>query len=425
MDCSGLKSANIGDGVTAIGDKAFYECLSLTSVNLGSSVTTIGDEAFRGCSNLTSVTIPDSVTTIGEFAFCGCDRVTTFTIGSSVIEIGDFALPTFGYRLKSLYCKAIVPPSLGSYDGSMWHYDLSEFRIYVYSELVSTYKENLDWIDFRDYIVADGNIPSDTNIPTTTFLYTTNNSLPIEITGITVVSNRYEDNIGELVVLMLNHMPTGAFNSIPNLTNIVIPDNIESIGDRVFAYCNNLASVTFKSDNIESIGNRVFEGCDNLASITFKSENIPTISVDSFYGCSCVIYVPANLADSYRKAINWNIYYNRILPDDGSMAPGVSPWSIIGSMSDWTEDISMYYDYSNKLLYAQTTFDTGSEFKFRCLNNWDINLGASNSNYINIDSKYAAYSYGANIKIKEGGTYNVYLSLFEEDSPYFYVEKIE
>lgn len=424
VDCGGLMSANIGDGVTTIGDMAFYDCSGLTSVNIGKGVTTIGDEAFYNCSGLTSIIIPDSVITIGYKAFNDCDSVTCFTIGSSVKEIGDFALPTFGYKLKSLYCKAIVPPSLGSYDGSMWHYDLSEFRIYVYSELVSTYKENLDWSDFRDYIVADGNIPSDTNIPTTTFLYTTNDSLPIEITGMTVVSNSYEDNVGELVVVLENHLPSAAFSSISNLISMVIPENIESIGDYVFSGCLNLENITILN-GVQSIGTTVFNGCNNLVSITFKSENVPTISVGAFDGCSSVIYVPANLANSYRTAQNWNIYYNRILPDDGSMDPGVSPWSIIGSMSDWTEDISMLYDYSTKMLFVQTFFDADSEFKFRGLNSWDINLGANNSNYINMNSKYIAYSFGANIKIKEAGTYIVYLSLFEDDSPYFYVEKVE
>ena len=39
---------------------------------IGDSITTIGGRAFYNCSALTSVTIPNSVTTIGEYAFHDC-----------------------------------------------------------------------------------------------------------------------------------------------------------------------------------------------------------------------------------------------------------------------------------------------------------------------------------------------------------------
>ncbi len=104
-----------------------------------------------------------------------------------------------------------------------------------------------------------------------------------------------------------------------------------------------------------------------------------------------------------------------------------------GTMSDEELDVLKIEDAINihertKVhleLYAQTTFGADSEFKFRFSNDWETNLGSNSSIYIDINSKYTAYSYGANIKIKEGGTYNVYLSLFEADSPYFYIERAE
>ena len=47
------ESVTIGNGVTSIGDYAFYNCSSLTSVTIPDSVTSIGSSAFSGCSNLT------------------------------------------------------------------------------------------------------------------------------------------------------------------------------------------------------------------------------------------------------------------------------------------------------------------------------------------------------------------------------------
>ena len=67
-----IKDLVIPNGVTSIGQYAFYDCTSLTSVTIGNSVTSIGQTAFRGCTSLTSVTIGNSITEIGGSAFNGC-----------------------------------------------------------------------------------------------------------------------------------------------------------------------------------------------------------------------------------------------------------------------------------------------------------------------------------------------------------------
>ena len=69
----------IPNGVTSIGNEAFYGCRSLTSITIPNGVTSIGASAFSSCSSLTSITIPNSVTSIGFKAFWWCDSLTNIT----------------------------------------------------------------------------------------------------------------------------------------------------------------------------------------------------------------------------------------------------------------------------------------------------------------------------------------------------------
>jgi len=68
-DNTQLTAVTIGDGVTSIGDKAFYGCTSLNSVTIGNAVTKIGVDAFYGCTSLRSVKMGTGLTHIGSGAF--------------------------------------------------------------------------------------------------------------------------------------------------------------------------------------------------------------------------------------------------------------------------------------------------------------------------------------------------------------------
>ena len=116
---AGLTSYAIPEGVTEIGDAAFWGCSSLTSIIIPNNVTTIGHGAFTDCSSLTSIMIPDSMTEIGGIAFQYCSNLKSITIGSSVTTIGASAFSDCS-SLTSIYCKAIVPPSVsihGAFNG--------------------------------------------------------------------------------------------------------------------------------------------------------------------------------------------------------------------------------------------------------------------------------------------------------------------
>ena len=81
----------IPSGVTEIGSSAFKGCTGLTSLSLPSGVTEIGSSAFEDCRGLTSLSLPSGITKIGSSIFYGCSGLTSLTLPSSITEIGSYA----------------------------------------------------------------------------------------------------------------------------------------------------------------------------------------------------------------------------------------------------------------------------------------------------------------------------------------------
>ena len=86
-----IKEIVIGDGVTSIGDCAFWGCSSLTSIEIPDGVTSIGMSVFDSCSSLTSIEIPVGVTSLKDFVFYGCSSLTSIAIPAGVTSIGSSA----------------------------------------------------------------------------------------------------------------------------------------------------------------------------------------------------------------------------------------------------------------------------------------------------------------------------------------------
>ena len=89
--CDNLMDVTLQDGVKSIGNAAFILCNNLTNIVLPNSVTSIGYFAFKDCTSLTSIKIPDSVTSIGSSAFENCSSLTSITIPDSVTVIAGSA----------------------------------------------------------------------------------------------------------------------------------------------------------------------------------------------------------------------------------------------------------------------------------------------------------------------------------------------
>ncbi|MBR5459368.1 MAG: leucine-rich repeat protein, partial [Clostridia bacterium] len=77
------------DGITTIGNCAFYKCTKATSIVIPDSVTSIGQNAFWVCARLKTITLPETVTEIKNNAFNGCTALTSINIPNAVTTIGD------------------------------------------------------------------------------------------------------------------------------------------------------------------------------------------------------------------------------------------------------------------------------------------------------------------------------------------------
>ena len=77
MNCTSLASVTIEEGITEIGQYAFYNT-ALTTVTIPTTVATIGDCAFMYCASINNVVMPKTVLTMGNYLFAYCTALSNF-----------------------------------------------------------------------------------------------------------------------------------------------------------------------------------------------------------------------------------------------------------------------------------------------------------------------------------------------------------
>ena len=212
------------------------------------SVTSIGEQAFNGCSSLTSVTIGNSVTSIGSIAFGGCSSMTSVTIPNSVTSIGGRAF----YGCSSL-TSVTIPNSVTSI-GDYAFYDCSSLTKVNITDIAA-------WCN-----IAFGS--SDANpLYYAKYLFVND----VEVTDL-VIPN-IVTSIGGL-----------AFSGCSGLTSVTIPNSVTSIGQYAFDGCSSLTSIEFPA-SLEYFDLGVINGCTGLLSIKIPSS---VLSCGEYYGAECV-----------------------------------------------------------------------------------------------------------------------------------------
>ena len=242
-----IKRVVMQQGVTSIGDHAFWDCSGLTSVTIPDGVTSIGGDAFSGCAALTSVTIPGSVTNVGQYAFDNCSSLTDIYYGGYGTDWQklDVSIPTSAtvHYKDNIYgkgdCGINVTWELTG-DGTLIISGTG--RISNYS-----YDNNAPWYSCRAYIKR-----------------------VVIQQGVRAIGDR-------------------AFWDCSGLTSVTIPDGVTSIGDYAFAYCVSLTSATIP-EGVTSIGGSAFSGCSGLTSVTIPS-SVTSIGWSAFENCTALTFM--------------------------------------------------------------------------------------------------------------------------------------
>ncbi|MBQ6718919.1 MAG: leucine-rich repeat domain-containing protein [Oscillospiraceae bacterium] len=102
-DCFRLTVVDIPDSVRSIAEYAFASCENISLLDLGNSLETIDTGAFYGCSSIEAIRFPEVLKMIGKDAFYMCTKLSTVTIPTSVISIGSAAFA---------YCTSLIRADL-------------------------------------------------------------------------------------------------------------------------------------------------------------------------------------------------------------------------------------------------------------------------------------------------------------------------
>ena len=108
-----ITTLNLPEGITHIGDHAFYFTNYSGPLVIPSTVKTIGASGFYAFYGATSVTIPASVTSIGEYGLLGFGKdasscTVTFAEGSQLRSIGANAFTAVGSKLNMRKCTKLT-----------------------------------------------------------------------------------------------------------------------------------------------------------------------------------------------------------------------------------------------------------------------------------------------------------------------------
>ena len=231
-----------------------------------------------------SVVIQEGVTGIGDYAFYNCHNLQSISISATVERIGKNALdcPTVSYLNKGMTELGMV--------SSLQKIDVSEDNpVFSSSDGVLFSKSGDVLIKYPGGREGSYAIPTGVReIAEYAFHGST------KLTSVTM-----EDNVGKIGADAFNRcvslkkirlseslasIEKFTFYNCENLSELTIPSNVTSIGNYAFGSCIGLSEVII-SDNVTSIGYGAFQFCEGMTSVTIPI-SVKAIENWAFYNCT-------------------------------------------------------------------------------------------------------------------------------------------
>ena len=124
-------------------------------------------------------------------------------------------------------------------------------------------------------------------------------------------------------------IPNMAFWNCDTLTKVVIPDSVTSIGYSAFVNCSNLKYLEI-GDGVASIGNTAFYGCSGLKSVKLGSglTSKSAIGENAFWGCNSILET-INQSSIYRSDLPTQLTNSLIIHNGESLIETVEDFIFI------------------------------------------------------------------------------------------------
>ena len=290
--CKGLEKVQIPSLVETIGEYAFQDCPSLKSIIIPNNVTYIGEYAFANCTNLADIRLSDSLQIIYNYAFSGCSALENITIPANVNTIGSYVFSNCA-KLKTLRCDATTPPSCSN------DFNTNIRVVYVPEGSGAAYEAATYW---KNRIIVDGEGLSasvDVETPGTLgemlleqveYLRQVNYltiSGTLNDDDIYNIQNRMTGLLGiDMSKVNMTALPNNMFDYRYALQQVVLPENLESIGQYAFRDCYNLQDMVLPA-TLKSIGGYAFWDCDNFKHVVIP-EGVTSVGTYAYYNCDAL-----------------------------------------------------------------------------------------------------------------------------------------
>ena len=299
-DCNSLSDVDMPQTVNDIGAYAFYGCNSLTGITLPSAISRISKATFYGCSSLQNIDIPDNVTTIDSLAFMNCDQLSSISFSSKLNSINQGAFAACS-KLKSI----TLPASLTFIGEQVFGACTSLEALIIPSKVQTIGLGIVGKCTSLTSLTVDSNNP---------YFYSKSNGIVDKRINMLVQSCKVTEIPTEVVGIA-----DYGFIFVSGREEIIIPENVKSIGYDAFQDCDDLKRVTIPRA-IESIGEEAFLDCESLERVTVLNpepiaitDNVFQMQNDKYEPegfTTATLYVPNGSKRKYQSSVGWKNFKN-------------------------------------------------------------------------------------------------------------------